>query len=339
MEIDFKLGQKILDAVNTSGCQDISMLDVDVLPRPDGKDIFTLDKNIKFRITKENADRILSEFKISTQVLSNVQKDGETLIFDFENLRILGLHLIPYLSYGVLNGGMATSYGDVTNNSKFNAELFKDAQIQFDRLSASAKDKPKGITPAFINPDGTNGFDFLELKMRSILLNILESQSVTGKGKDAYQYAMFQMTSHNTDSKLREKYKEYKNSPILKELIEKTGIDITQPESAIQPLIPVFTHTQDGYPLSFFKKKDGTIYALPGGHGQNFFVLKEVYKKLLEKGKRFVYLGNVDNIGFTISPVELAILALSGRHASFDFSFKTPVDVKGGILVREKSGR
>ena len=37
--------------------------------------------------------------------------------------------------------------------------------------------------------------------------------------------------------------------------------------------------------------------------------------------------------------MELAVLALSGRQACFDFSFKTPVDVKGGILIRERSGR
>jgi len=339
MEIDFKLGQKILDAVNASESRGTRMLEVDVLPCPDGKDIFALNKEIKFTIERAETEHILSDFEIPLTVLSKVPKDGNTLTFNFENLTLLGLHLIPYLSYGVLNGGMATSYGDVTNNSKFNAELFKDAQTQFDKLCTSAKDKPKGITPAFINPDGTSGFDFLELKMRSVLLYILKSQSVTGKGKEEYQHSMFQMTSHNTDSKLWEKYKEYKNSPILKELIDKTGVDITEPESAIQPLIPTFTHTQNGYPLSFFKKKDGTIYALPGGHGQNFFVLKDVYKKLLGKGKRFVYLGNVDNIGFTVSPVELAVLALSGRRASFDFSFKTPVDVKGGILVREKSGK
>jgi UDP-N-acetylglucosamine pyrophosphorylase len=67
-------------------------------------------------------------------------------------------------------------------------------------------------------------------------------------------------------------------------------------------------------------------------------VLRDIYKKLLKAGKKFVYLGNVDNIGFTITPVELAVLALSGRQATFDFSFKTPLDVKGGILIRERNG-
>ncbi|MCP5515451.1 MAG: UTP--glucose-1-phosphate uridylyltransferase, partial [Spirochaetales bacterium] len=68
-------------------------------------------------------------------------------------------------------------------------------------------------------------------------------------------------------------------------------------------------------------------------------VLKEVYRKLYDKGMRFVYLGNVDNIGFNIDFAEVAVLALSGKQAAFDFSFKTPVDVKGGILVYDERER
>ena len=32
-------------------------------------------------------------------------------------------------------------------------------------------------------------------------------------------------------------------------------------------------------------------------------------------------------------------MALSGREAGFEFSFKTPVDIKGGILIRDTRGR
>ncbi|MBN2340401.1 MAG: UTP--glucose-1-phosphate uridylyltransferase, partial [Deltaproteobacteria bacterium] len=49
--------------------------------------------------------------------------------------------------------------------------------------------------------------------------------------------------------------------------------------------------------------------------------------------KRFVYLGNVDNLGATVHPVCLSLMALQGNEAGFDFSFRTPVDVKGGVLV------
>ena len=338
MAVDLDLGKKILAAVNASRNLDVKTLDADILPHPDGKDIFVLHSKMKFPICKALAQKMLEKYCIPNSVIENVPCDDGTLHFTFDTLYQLGLYLIPYLSYGILNGGMATSFCDVKNNSKFNPQLFGQVESVFSTLSEKYKGQPKGITPAYINPDGSAGYDFIELKMRSVLRHIKQSQKITGKPASEYQHAIFQMTSHNTDAKLAARYKEYKNSPILKELITQTGVDITETESAIQPLIPAFTPTTSGYPLSFFKDKEGNYYALPGGHGQNFIVLRDIYKKLLAAGKKFVYLGNVDNIGFTISPVELAVLALTGRHASFDFSFKTPVDVKGGILIRERNG-
>ena len=339
MAIDFELGKKILAAVNASRNLDVKTLDADILPHPDGKDIFVLRSNMKFPVSKAQTEKVLEKFAIPHSVIDDVPCDDGTLRFTFDTLHQLGLYLIPYLSYGILNGGMATSYCDVKGNTKFNPELFSQTEGVFGKLAEKYKGQPKGITPAYINPDGTPGYDFIELKMRSVLRHIEQSQKVTGKGAAEYQHAIFQMTSDNTDAKLADKYKEYKNSPILKDLIAQTGVDITVPESAVQPLIPAFTPTSDGYPLSFFKDKEGNYYGLPGGHGQNFIVLRDIYKKLLTAGKKFVYLGNVDNIGFTITPVELAALALSGRQATFDFSFKTPVDIKGGILIRERNGK
>ena len=339
MAIDFELGRKILAAVNASRNLDVKTLDADILPHPDRKDIFVLRSNMKFPISRAQTEKVLEKFDIPRSVLDDVKCDDGILRFTYDTLHRLGLYLIPYLSYGILNGGMATSYCDVKNNSKFNPELFALAEADFGKLAQLCKGQPKGITPAYINPDGSPGYDFIELKMRSVLRHIQQSRALTGKPASEYQHAVFQMTSYNTDDKLTAKYKEYKNSPILKDLIAQTGVDVTEPESAIQPLIPAFTPTTAGYPLSFFKDKESNYYALPGGHGQNFIVLRDIYKKLLASGKKFVYLGNVDNIGFTITPVELAVLAMTGRQATFDFSFKTPVDVKGGILIREKNGR
>ena len=338
MAIDFELGKKILAAVNSSGNLDAKALDADILPHPDGKDIFVLRSNMKFPVGRAQTGKVLEKFSIPRSAIDDVPCTDGTFRFTYDALHRLGLHLIPYLSYGILNGGMATSYCDVKGNTKFNPELFSQAEQVFLSLAEKCKGQPKGITPAYINPDGTPGYDFIELKMRSLLRHIKQSQEATGKPAAEYQNAIFQMTSHNTDAKLASRYKEYKNSPILKDLIARTGVDVTEPESAVQPLIPAFTPVSDGYPLSFFRDRNGEYYGLPGGHGQNFIVLRDIYKKLLASGKKFVYLGNVDNIGFTITPVELAALALSGRQATFDFSFKTPVDVKGGILIRERNG-
>lgn len=339
METDLNLGQKILDSVNASRPEGISHLDVDTLPHPDGKDIFVLHKNLHYYINGTKAQEILKKYGIPTELLTDARKEGDTLDIGFETAEKLGLYLIPYLSYGVLNGGMATSYCDRKNNSAFNPELFAEAEKQFEALADTARNIPKGATPAYINPDGTPGYDFMALKLRSILLTIKKSMAVTGKGPDAYRNSVFQMTSNSTDTILRNKYRTYRELPGIRDLSEETGVDITEVLGAVQPLIPAFTHTSKGFPLDFFRKEDGSFYSLPGGHGQNFMVLRDTYRKLLAEGKKFVYLGNVDNIGFTVSPAEVAILALSERNASFDFSFKTPVDVKGGILAREKNGR
>ena len=64
-----------------------------------------------------------------------------------------------------------------------------------------------------------------------------------------------------------------------------------------------------------------------------------MYRGLLLDGYRYAYIGNVDNVGYSVDPAELAILCLSGAEAAFDFSYRTPVDVKGGILVLDASGK
>ena len=88
----------------------------------------------------------------------------------------------------------------------------------------------------------------------------------------------------------------------------------------------------------FDYEKNGkkTILALPAGHGQNFRVLRDIYFKLYESGKRFVYIGNIDNIGFTVNLKALAIIAITNSSSGFEFSDKTSLDTKGGILIVDK---
>ena len=56
MAIDFELGKKILAAVNESRNLEARTLDVDILPHPDGKDIFVLRSNMKFPVSRAKAD-------------------------------------------------------------------------------------------------------------------------------------------------------------------------------------------------------------------------------------------------------------------------------------------
>ncbi|MDX9801149.1 MAG: UTP--glucose-1-phosphate uridylyltransferase, partial [Spirochaetia bacterium] len=173
--------------------------------------------------------------------------------------------------------------------------------------------------------------------MRSILLKIKKYRDNIGNAD--FSHPLFQMTSCRNNILIEKGFKEYSQSILLEKLIGETGADITSPLTGIQPMIPAFTHSSEGKIRDVFTNawgKTGEMIPLPGGHGQNFQVLKDVYMKLYDEGKRFVYLGNVDNIGFNIDFAEVAVLALSGKQAAFDFSFKTSVDVKGGILVYDE---
>ncbi len=281
-----------------------------------------------------------------------IESSGE-VILTLQELETIGVLLYPLTSFGILNGGSATSYVDRKKNQNFNPDVFTLYENLFDSLSKDSKGKAKGITPAFIQPGGAPGPSFLELKLRGLLVQALKYQVLTGEiadkrpEKEKYGglsplFPFFQMTSTYNNSQILEALDRYRESAYLTDLIKTTGIPITKAETAVQPLISAFTPIEDGKELDLFTTAWGekdTLLPLPGGHGQNFYVLKEIYKNLYKSGKRFVYISNIDNIGSTVDPVSIAILALSGKQAAFDFSFKTPVDVKGGVLISDSSGR
>lgn len=263
------------------------------------------------------------------------------IVFDRKGLAEVGFRLLPLVAYGVLNGGSATSYVDRKKNSSYSETLMEAAREEFDRIAEIAGDRSKGVTPGYVNPDGSPGASFLELKMRALLIRELLYKRTTGTaggsgGEDGAGITMFQMTNVNNNEEIAEEYRGFRSSPLLAELIRETGNDITRVETGIQPMIAAYTHSDKGRPKRLFTEAygdEGRILPLPGGHGQNFQVLKDVYTGLKDRGKRFAYLGNVDNLGNTVDPVTLALLALSGKQGGFEFAFKSPIDVKGGILV------
>lgn len=342
--IDVELTKQILTAYNNGEYDAVEPTEVSEIPEIDGNTIVDRRGEASLSVDAEAARRRAEELLPGLDLGTFVTREtGGTLTFDTGGLREIGIRLYPRLSYGVLNGGSATSYADETKNRGFDEELFQFLKEQFDPLAELCEGKAKGITPAFVNPDGSHGPSFMQLKMRSMLINAL--LYARAEGKPSYPKELeptaplFQMTSVYNTEQIAEAYATYRSSPFIRPLIEETGIDVTEAETGVQPLIAAFTQ---GRPKEVFAAADGEqgeTLPLPGGHGQNFAVLKDVYQRLYRAGKRFVYLGNVDNVGFTIDPVGLAYLALTGKQAAFDFSYRTPVDVKGGILVRDQHGR
>ncbi len=349
--IDVERSKHILTAFNRGDYDGVRPLEASGVPEIDGTTI--LDRRGYSTLTlPDRAYRArLAEIapEIPTDRFGTV--DGDTRHLDDEALRTIGILLYPYLSYGVLNGGSATSYADTRKNHAFDSDLFALYRETFDRLAEGARGKPKGITPAFINPDGSDGASFLELKFRMVL-RAAEAYRAVAADLDISPptdadgaplrpgFPVVEMTSIFTRDALRDAYATYRESPLLRDL--PAADSVLQTASAAQPLIAAMTHSEEGRPKRFFTNaggESGHPLGLPGGHGQNFQVLTPVYRRLHRLGKRFVYLGNVDNVGFTIDPVSLAILALRGAQGGFDFSFRTPVDVKIGILVYDQNGR
>jgi UDP-N-acetylglucosamine pyrophosphorylase len=261
----------------------------------------------------------------------------------------IGTALLPRTAFGVLNGGSATSYADRKKNLALGKAAFDAVEEGFETLAPQCRDMPKGMTPAYVNPDGSPGASFLELKMRARLLlaqryneNIVADKSEKAVGASPAPFLpLFQMTSLSNDGLLSDHYAKAAFSPFLATLSETTGLEAAAWSTGVQPMIAAYSHSEVGRPKRIFSEAHGkpdSSLPLPGGHGQCFRVLKGTLEAMRDKGVRFACLGNVDNLGYTPNPVELAIMALSGRSAAFDFAVRTPMDVKGGILVETTEG-
>jgi len=343
-KIDVDRTVAILDNYNAGKYDGVEPVSAKEMPVIDNETVLDMTGNPTLTMESARAENRMRELLPEIKISDYGTVTGNRIVLDTGGLRALGTALYPLVSYGVLNGGSATSYADTKKNAAFNQALFDLLGKDFHRIAAQATGKPKGVTPAYINPDGSPGASFLELKMRSLLIEALRYQLrfSPDEQKPEALTPMFQMTSVYNDAEIEETYRGYRESELLGDLQRETGIDVTQAETGVQPMIAAFTHSSEGRPKRIFTSAHGTegsTLPLPGGHGQNFSILSDVYRRLRAAGKRFVYLGNVDNLGFTVEPVSLAYLALTGKQAGFDFAFRTSVDVKGGILVVDQHNR
>lgn len=332
--IDIDLSLEILEDFNNGNFDSVGQIRADGVPVVDGQTVIDLRPGAEperaiFSCPTREASRRLEElgcdYPLETKPLTG---------FTRQSLTEIGVKLLPKTAFGVLNGGSATSYADTKKNKSLDHDAFILLQGDFERFAPQLRDLPKGMTPAYFNPDGSAGASFLELKMRSRLL-LTKSCKVAGPdGLPALP--LYQMTSTSTDPALASYYPSLAESPYLSTLARSLGIDPTSWMTGVQPLISAYTHSSEGRPKRLFDKAYGRANSslpLPGGHGQCFRVLAPIFKSMHAAGIKFACLGNVDNLGSTPDPVELAILALSGKPAAFDFAGRTPMDIKGGILV------
>ena len=336
--IQADLTLEILTRYNAGEFDNQPTVEVREIPGIDGSSVIDMNQ-ASWEMDTAAAESVLKKYGVDKALSVFAEISGETAKFSPRGLTALGYLLYPRTAYGVLNGGSATSYVDEKKNSGFSEKLMQLCRESFAAIADLAKGRAKGITPACINPDGTAGPSYMELKMRGMLIRELIYRELSGHNTPLGP-AIFQMTSVNNNEEVLEAYTQYKESPFLKELAADLGTDMTDCKSGIQPMIGAFSHSKEGRPRQVFLGRDGkSPLPLPGGHGQNFAVLKDIYTQLHGSGKAFAYLGNVDNLANLPNPAGVALMALSGKEAAFEFSFKTPVDIKGGILIRDTRGQ
>ncbi len=344
--IDVPRSSEILENINSGIYDNVEPIQVSDIPDIDGKTVLDRRKTIDFSIDEKTYRQRLQEIAPEIPLDRFGRSESGIRQLNAGELETIGVLLYPYLSYGVLNGGSATSYADRIKNESFDEQLFKLFDKRFSELAAQAHGRPKGLTPAYLNPDGSVGASFLELKFRMIAAE-RNRYYETARRFDIEATKMpppltpvYEMTSLGTETAIRSSYDSWTDSPYLAGLRD---IDeVLSTEHRVQPLISAFTHSSVGSPRRFFDNahgKDGAPLGLPGGHGENFRVLAPVYRSLRANGKRFAYLGNVDNLGYTVDPVAVALLAFSTAPAGFEFVFRTPVDVKVGVLVCDQNKR
>jgi UDP-N-acetylglucosamine pyrophosphorylase len=347
--VDIDRMLRLLDDINAGKFADIHGVECDSVPQADHPAIFDRRKPASFSMSLADAQSRFDSLGIDLdpERLATGKSGADdaiaarTVTFDESALETIGVHLYPKAAYGVLNGGSASSYADVKKNRALDPELFKLMEGRFETLANECRGKPKGITPAYINPDGSGGYSFLHLKLRMLLEHKKKYRAMVGPLPDVILPA-FQMTSVYTDAAIDKAFRSYVMSDELRALAHEIGCPSIEIFTESQSMMAAITPSSEGNPRRIFDRaygKTDTGIAMPGGHGQNFEILAPIYHKMFREGIRYVWLGNIDNMGYTVDPVSLAIFALSGKDAAFEESWRTPMDVKGGILVQDASGR
>ena len=310
-------------------------VEIDAFPEIDNKQIVELRKKCFFE--HKSAQHRFNQMGLNITIADYGVLAGDKISFTYEQLEKLGAELAPFVAYGILNGGTASSYYDSTKNQKLHGkELYKIYTPLFTREKERCQSLPKACVPCYFQPDGEPGSAYLALKIRALLIKSYRYMKRHGlkQGEGANLYQIFQMDSVANSKTLAHSLQEYSKHPILQDLISYTGIDlekITREYTKHQPFVATF-NLADGE-ANIFVDSQGQLYPMPAGHGHNYEVLKSVYRRLYCDGKRFVYLCNIDNMGNIVDDAMVAYLALSNHSAAFEFTKKTSIDKKGGIAV------
>ena len=113
--VDISLTLSILDRLNRNDFSD-EPVTVSALPSPDDQAVVDCSGSLTYSVKKSLAIDAFQKLELSINPAGFGSISGGELTFDRDGLEKLGIALAPLLSYGVLNGGSATSYADTVKN-------------------------------------------------------------------------------------------------------------------------------------------------------------------------------------------------------------------------------
>ena len=198
--IDLDATISIINNYNAGKYDSVQPIEVTELPAVDGETILAPSGDITWVMEAEEAHKNLDSAGWKGDIGSIAPIQNGRITFDVSALQALGISLLPTVSYGILNGGSATSFFDSRKNHSFDPVLFDLYQDEFHSAAADYGTWPKGLTPGFYNSDGSPGPSFIELKMRNILLHQLKRGGLSGSLRALAP--LFQMTSVNNNDRI-----------------------------------------------------------------------------------------------------------------------------------------
>ena len=195
---DWAFSKDILDRLN-DGQLTAPPVTVGTFPPLDGRQILDLRGDGPWTVSRASAESALRSLFPGLSPSSVLPAGtGNEVSLDGPRLEALGLRLSQVTAFGVLNGGMATSYADSKKNQALGAGLYSIYKADLERMAELTAGLPKGITPAFVQGDGSPGPSYLELKFRVLCLMNMAAQKAGYSGPGLQ---LFQMTSQSTDPK------------------------------------------------------------------------------------------------------------------------------------------
>ncbi|KAI9223389.1 UTP--glucose-1-phosphate uridylyltransferase family [Blastocladiella britannica] len=174
-----------------------------------------------------------------------------------------------------------------------------------------------GTTMGCVGPksaiDVRDGLTFLDLTVRQI-----EYLNTSNKVK----VPLILMNSFNTDDETNRIVQKY----LSHEVVILTFNQSKFPRIFKDSLLPCVKHPDEDV-------SKGNWY--PPGHGDVFESLENsgLLDKLLEEGKEWIFISNVDNLGATVDTSILKHMEASGAEFIMEVTDKTKADIKGGTLI------